>query len=142
MARPKKNTPPEAPAMLNDHDEAPALKGDSVFIALNHPQGIAFKMPNGRRVEIKGNTAHLRGKEKGVLPVGAYGLTQVGRDDWEFIQETYGGMAIFKNGLIFSADRKADAADEAEERAETRHGREPVDVETTNTEPADLNGAA
>ena len=131
MARPKKNTAPEAASQ--------ATKADTVMIALNRTTGISFKMPDGRKVLIEGNAASLRGKEKGVLPVGAFGLTRVNADDWAYIEKTYGPhMEIFKSGLIFAQARKADAVDEADERAELRNWLEPVDVENdpkAQTEP-------
>ena len=75
----------------------------------------------------------------GGLPVGAFGLTRVNADDWAYIEKTYGPhMEIFKSGLIFAQARKADAVDEADERAELRNGLEPVDVENdpkAQTEP-------
>ena len=121
MARPKKNTAPET---------TQATKTDTVMVALNRTTGITFPMPDGRKVLIEGNAASLRGKEKGVLPVGAFGLTRVNADDWAYIEKTYGPhMEIFKSGLIFAQARKADAVDEADERAELRNGLEPVDVE-------------
>ena len=73
MARPKKNTAPET---------TQATKTDTVMVALNRTTGISFPMPDGRKVLIEGNAASLRGKEKGVLPVGAFGLTRVNADDW------------------------------------------------------------
>ena len=110
-----------------------------MFVALNHPQGINFLLDGGkRRVLIRGNANALRGQEKGKLPTGAVGLTDVSKADWEAIKKQYGRMEIFQSGLIFANDRKADAVDQAEERAETRHGREPVDVEKdAQTEAAD-----
>ena len=124
MARPKKNTAPET---------TQATKTDTVMVALNRTTGITFPMPDGRKA------ASLRGKEKGVLPVGAFGLTRVNADDWAYIEKTYGPhMEIFKSGLIFAQARKADAVDEADERAELRNGLEPVDVENdpkAQTEP-------
>ena len=101
MARPKKNTAPET---------TQATKTDTVMVALNRATGITFPMPDGRKVLIEGNAASLRGKEKGVLPVGAFGLTRVNADDWAYIEKTYGPhMEIFKSGLIFAQARKADA---------------------------------
>ena len=130
MARPKKNTASET---------TQATKTDTVMVALNRTTGIMFPMPDGRNVLIEGNAASLRGKEKGVLPVGAFGLTRVNADDWAYIEKTYGPhMEIFKSGLIFAQARKADAVDEADERAELRNGLEPVDVENdpkAQTEP-------
>ena len=106
MARPKKNTAPET---------TQATKTDTVMVALNRTTGITFPMPDGRKVLIEGNAASLRGKEKGVLPVGAFGLTRVNADDWAYIEKTYGPhMEIFKSGLIFAQARKADAVDEAD----------------------------
>ena len=129
MAKHDKKSAPAATV----RDDAPA---DAVYVALNRASGIRFLLPDGRRVLIEGNAAALRGKEKGVLPVGAYGLTRVAADDWAYIEKTYGPhMEIFKNGLIFARTRKADAADEADERAESRHGLEPVDVKTAQTRP-------
>ena len=78
------------------------------MVALNRTTGIMFPMPDGRKVLIEGNAAGLRGKEKGVLPVGAFGLTRVNADDWAYIEKTYGPhMEIFKSGLIFAQARKA-----------------------------------
>lgn len=130
-------------ASLNDSLEqaqkaAPAGAVDTVVVALNRASGIVFPMPDGRRVIINGNAAHLRGKEKGILPVGGYGLTTIARADWEFIEKTYGpSMKIFESGLIFAADRKANAVDMADERVELRHGLEPLDPEKTQTRPND-----
>jgi hypothetical protein len=107
-----------------------------VFVALNRASGLKFVMPDGRRVEIAGNAAHLKGLEKGKLPIGAFGLTPVAADDWEYIKETYGALALFKNGLIFAAERKDYALDEAEEKSELRHGLEPVAPEDMKTTPA------
>ena len=108
-----------------------------VTVALNRATGIQFAMPDGRKVVINGNAVHLRGKEKGVLPVGGFGLTTIAADDWEYIKKTYGGMEVFENGLLFAAERKADAVDMADERAELRHVIEPVDPENTATKPND-----
>jgi hypothetical protein len=110
-----------------------------VFIALCHPTGIKFSLPGGKTVLIKGNAHHLRGREKGILPVGGFGLTSVDKADWEEIKRVYGRMEIFKSGLIFAQDSRAKATDESGEKAELRHGREPVDPATTNTEAVNLS---
>lgn len=131
MARSQKNTVPETASQ--------ATKADTVMVALNRTTGITFPMPDGRKVLIEGNAANLRGKDKGVLPVGAFGLTRVNADDWAYIEKTYGPhMEIFKSGLIFAQARKADAVDEADEKSGLRNGLEPVDVENdpkAQTEP-------
>lgn len=127
--QPRQPKPKGAP--LPNHTEviAPnATQGDTVVVALNRATGIIFSLPGGRRVTIHGNAEHLRGREEITIPVGAYGLTTITREDWEAIKATYAkSMPIFKNGLIFAAERKADAVDMADERAELRHGLEPVD---------------
>lgn len=114
---------------------APITSKPVVTVALNRATGIRFPLPDGRTVLINGNAAHLRGREKGVLPVGGFGLTTIAADDWAYIKKTYGRMEIFENGLIFAAERKADAADEAAEKANLRHGLEPADPEKTATRP-------
>lgn len=121
-ASPKKNTAREAASQ--------AATDDTVMVVLNRTAGINFKTPDGRKGLIEGNAASLRGKEKGVLPVGAFGLTRVNADDWAYIEKTYGPhMEMFKSGLIFAQVSKADAVDEADEWAELRNGMEPTDVE-------------
>ena len=130
-------SPTAAEAAKTEAQAAKASGTGMVAVALNRATGIQFAMPDGRKIVINGNAAHLRGKEKGVLPVGAFGLTMVPAVDWEYIKKTYGGMEIFQNGLIFAAERKADAADEAAEKAELRHGIEPVNPENTATRPGE-----
>lgn len=121
------------------HAEAAAPAGaDTVVVALNRASGIIFTMPDGRRVTINGNAVQLRGKAEIKLPVGAFGLTTIARADWEWIKKTYeNSLPLFKSGLLFAAERKADAVDMADERAELRHGLEPVDPEKTPTRPND-----
>lgn len=110
---------------------------DLVCVALNRPYGISFRMPNGRKVEFKGNGQALIGKEKGILPIGAYGMTMVDKEDWEWIYSNYKSMPIFKNGLCFATTRKADAVDEAESRDDLRNGLEPVDTTKTASKEAE-----
>lgn len=137
----KKNGQKKEQGKMNQsrtQEQSQAGSANTVVVALNRPTGIQFSMPDGRKVLINGNAAHLRGEEKGVLPVGAFGLTTIDRDDWEYIKKTYGRMEVFENGLLFAAERKADAIDEAEEKAELRHGLEPINPETgANTSPND-----
>lgn len=114
---------------------AGAAGGDTVMVALNRTSGILFSVPGGRQVLIHGNADGLRGMEKGVLPVGAFGLTEVSASDWAYIEKTYGGMELFKNGLLFAQKSRADAQAEASEKKDTRNGLEPVDVNATATRP-------
>lgn len=100
---------------------------DNVVVALNYPMGISFNLSRERRVRLNGNAENLRGKDKGQLPTGAFGLTVIPREDWEEIKTKYGMMRLFRSGLIFVSDSKSNAEAEAEEKAETRHGLEPID---------------
>ena len=135
-------TPAAAEAAKTEAQAAKASGTRMVAVALNRATGIQFALPDGRKVLVNGNAATLRGMEKGILPVGAYGLTMVPAADWEYIKKTYGGMEIFQHGLIFAAERKADAVDEAAEKAELRHGIEPVDPESTTTKPDEARAGA
>ena len=120
--------------------------GNTVTVALCHPHGIQFILDGGkRRVKLNGNAANLIGQPKGILPVGGFGLTEISVDDWEAIKATYGRMEIFKNGLCFAHDKRNDTLAEADEKAELRHGREPIQVEgpeaESKTAPADMSRA-
>ena len=114
----------------------PVETSDTVCVALNRPLGLTFTMPDGREVEIKGNGESLRGQEMGVLQPGAYGLTIIKAEDWEYIVKQYGHLKIFQNGFCFATKKKADAQEEAENRDDLRNGLEPVDVERTATKEA------
>lgn len=107
-----------------------AGKGDMVCVMLNRPQGIKFLINNGKTVvEINGNGVNLKGKSKGILPIGGYGMTMVPRDQWEEVKRMYGRMAYFKNKLILEAEDKASGNDMADDHTELRNGFEPVDVQ-------------
>ena len=118
-----------------------ASSGKTVVVALNRVQGLDFPMPDGRTVSIAGNAADLKGKPTGILPVGAFGLTEIAEDDWLYIKKTWGEMPLFRNGLIFASTKTDDAKAEASEKAELRNGLEPVDTEKTATEPVENPGA-
>ena len=110
---------------------APAAEATgTVCVALNSPKSIAFLLPNGKRLAINGGAAHLARKEMSVLPGrGAYGLTIVPKADWEYVEKTYGGMAIFKSGLCFAASTMAEAELEAKSNCSNiANGYEPVDA--------------
>jgi len=117
---------------------APAkASGKTVMVALNRVQGIDYPMPDGRVVSIAGNAESLRGQEMGVLPVGAYGLTEIREDDWLYIEKMWGETPLFKNGLIFASTKgEKDARAEARNREDLRNGLEPVDPEKASTRPA------
>lgn len=109
---------------------------DTVCVALNRPLGLSFRLPDGRKVALNGNGAPLAGKEKGVLPVGTYGLTLIKRDVWDYILKTYGEMKVFKNGLCFATNSRAESEQEAASRNDLRNGFEPVDPKRTVTSEA------
>lgn len=124
--------PPEVyvPNAEDKKDHEKVQGSGKIVVALCHPHGISFDVDGGkRRVVIKGNAANLFGQPKGVLPEGGFGLTEVAESDWEQIKKNYSDMEIFKNGLIFASDKKSDVLAEADEKAELRHGREPVSVD-------------
>jgi hypothetical protein len=64
---------------------------------------------------------------------GLYGKTEIPAADWEALVKEHGKTKLFRNELIIAADDFASAEDMARERIEKRHGREPVDTETTIT---------
>lgn len=108
----------------------------TVTVALNYPHDLRYRLSGGREIIFNGNSTAIRLKGKGELPRGAYGLTlNVPVADWEEVKKLYGGTAKFKQNLIFAQTDKHSAMDEAEEKAETRHGLEPVDTTKTATEP-------
>ena len=115
----------------------PSAGGRTVVVALNRVQGIDYPMPDGRVVSIAGNAVGLRGQEMGVLPVGAYGLTEIREDDWLYIQKMWGETPLFKNGLIFASTKgEKDAQAEARNREDLRNGMEPIDPDRATTRPA------
>ena len=136
MARKKKENPAAAqPAPQNVQPSAET--GRTVVVALCRAQGLDFPMPDGRIVSIAGSNAGLRGQMTGILPVGEFGLTEVAESDWLYIKKTWAEWKLFKNGLIFAQTKVEDAKAEAKEKAELRHGFEPIDPERqTKTEPA------
>lgn len=121
---------------VNAGQTVSAKAKDTVTVALNYPHDLKYRISGGREIIFNGNATAIRLKGKGELPRGAYGLTMnVPVEDWEEVKELYGGTAKFKQNLIFAQTDKYSAMDEAEEKAETRHGLEPVDTTTTATEP-------
>lgn len=120
----------------------PIQSPSTVFVAMNYPHNVKFTVPDRDgmmcEVELVGNAAELRGKKMGILPVGAYGITEIGADAWTYIKTKYAGLPLIRNGLIFATERSeryAEAA--AAERKDIRNGYEPVDPEQAVTEPVD-----
>ena len=133
MARKKKESVQPA---VPQNVQPSAGAGRTVVVALNRAQGLDFPMPDGRIVSIAGSNAGLRGQMTGVLPIGEFGLTEIAESDWLYIAKTWGEWKLFKNGLIFAQTKAEDAKAEAKEKAEFRHGFEPIDPERgAKTEP-------
>ena len=134
MARKKKENPAVQPAPQTVQPSAGT--GRTVVVALCRAQGLDFPMPDGRIVSVTGSNASLRGQMTGVLPIGEFGLTEIAESDWLYIEKTWGEWKLFKSGLIFAQTKAEDARAEAKEKAELRHGFEPIDPERgAKTEP-------
>lgn len=106
-------------------------------VRMNHPHSIEFGLSSGKVVKINGNAVHLVGLEKGVIPAGLYGKTEVPADAWEALVNEFGHTRLFKNELIVAADDFQSAEAMARERIEKRHGREAIDTSRTNTKPVE-----
>lgn len=121
-------------------EEITAGGSDTVCVCANTPFDVKFLVPDsgGRMVPvvIKGNGSHLRGKDRGILAVGAYGITaNVPREAWEYILEAYADNRAIRNGLIFATSANAARA-QAKERKDLRHGLEPIDpTKAKNSRP-------
>lgn len=121
-------------------EEAPMqTSGETVTVCSNYPRDLKFMVPDnsGRQVAIviKGNATNLRGKEKGIIPIGGYGVTTgVPKDAWEWILKHRPDDEFIKKGLVF-ATTAAKARAAAKERADLRHGYEPADTKKANSRP-------
>lgn len=103
----------------------------TVYCAL--PNGIAFRLPDGRELSFNGaNTPRHMAR---VLTAGRYGLTTgVAGDDWEWIKKHYGEAAYFTAvpPLLFA---------EAAPRNGDDHAREVSDDVTTGMEQVDAGAS-
>lgn len=138
---------PETAAAKAEKKAGATAGSNTVVVALCHPHGIQFILDGGkRRIKLNGNAANLAGQPKGILPIGGFGLTEIPASDWEAIKATYGKMEIFKNGLCFAHEKRSDTLAEADEKAELRHGREPIAVEgedkDSKSDPVDMTALA
>ena len=118
------------------------VPSNTVVVCFNSPYSIEFIIRENsgldKKVTINGNATHLKGKDKGVLPLaGAHGLTfGVLKEDWEQIKHLYGTMGIFRNGLIWAEETSARAADSVKEKKNVANGFEPIDTaKQASTEP-------
>lgn len=81
-------------------------------------------------VIIKGSGAGLIGPDAKPLPAaGAYGITVIDADAWAAIEEKYGEMQIFKDGLIRAGVSEKAKAAAKEEVSSKDNGQGPADQE-------------
>ena len=129
--------------VINTEEVVEPVKNDTVTVCANIPRDCIFEVLNNKgkieKIRIHGNSNNLRGKEAGVLPVGAYGITvNVPAKAWEQIKRTFADDPRFKNGLIF-ATTAGKARKEAVERKDLRNGFEPIDPKKAKTEKFEEN---
>lgn len=120
-------------ASINSANRAVIDTSDTVTLCLNYPQDLELAIPTSKgtieRIILRGNNAHLRGKEKGINPVGAYGVTpNVPRAAWEWFCKNYPEFWLIKEHLLFCAtkDDKYSVEAETDERKALRNGFEPA----------------
>lgn len=113
----------------------------TVHVRANLPRGHVFLLKNGKEVHINGNANHLIGLEKGILPIGQYGVTELPTADWEAVKSEFGNTKLLKSGLVFAQDTAAKARDQATEQAELRHGLEAADKNAGRTQEAERDAA-
>ena len=129
--------------VINTEEVVEPVKNDTVTVCANIPRDCIFEVLNNKgkieKIRIHGNSNNLRGKEAGVLPVGAYGITvNVPVEAWEQIKRNFADDPRFKNGLIF-ATTAGKARKEAVERKDLRNGFEPIDPKKAKTEKFEEN---
>mgnify|MGYP001032383655 CR=1 FL=1 len=118
---------------INSANRAVIDTTDTVTLCLNYPQDLELAIPTSKgiieRIILNGNNAYLRGKEKGINPVGAYGVTpNVPRAAWEWFCKNYPEFWLVKEHLLFCAtkDDKYSVEAETDERKALRNGFEPA----------------
>lgn len=143
MSKAKENGEIRADAGEKDTTAAPSTTAGSasptVLVYCNLPQGLKFKLPDGRAVIFKGYpVSRLVGPDGQALPAGRYGKTRdVKREDWEWIFKTYRDAPYFSasSPLVFAAVTEAEGDAIARDFSSTRHGREQIDVRKMQTQP-------
>ncbi len=104
----------------------------TIYVYCKLPHGVQFRLPNGSIVALAGSGHKLRGLDKGVLPVGAYGMTAVNQEDWEYISKQHANLKAFKLGHIFAEVTKTEGLAKAKDLKEVKTGLEPVDLKKNN----------
>lgn len=116
-------------------DITPVAVGD-MFVFANLQTGQRFTLANGKQVVFNGvPVTDLVGRDGNFIPGGKFGVTKVSAEDWDEIKQTYGEMAMFKNGLVFAAKTMDEGQSKALERSGLRHGFEQIDPNTRKTKP-------
>ena len=129
--------------VIDTEEPIEEIKNDTVTVCANIPRDCIFEAIDNRgkvqKIRIYGNAGRLRGKEAGVLPVGAFGVTwNVPAKAWEQIKRNFADDPRFKNGLIF-ATTAGKARKEAVERKDLRNGFEPIDPKEAKTKKFEEN---
>lgn len=134
-------TETEQPETVTEPEQEKTVieESDTVTVCLNFPHNVRFMVPdnsgNMQKVVFNGNANNLRGKPRGVLPVGKYGLTfGVPRTVWEWIKEHHKDNELIKKGFLFAATA-ATAKAAAKERAGLRTGLEPINPKNSHSQP-------
>lgn len=114
-------------------------ESDTVTVCLNFPHNVRFMVPDNsgkmQKVVFNGNGNKLRGKARGILEVGKYGLTfGVDRAAWEWIAKHHKDNELIKNGFLFAATA-ATAKAATKERAGLRTGLEPINPKNSHSQP-------
>ena len=129
--------------VIDTEEPIEEIKNDTVTVCANIPRDCIFEAIDNRgkvqKIRIYDNAGRLRGKEAGVLPVGAFGVTwNVPAKAWEQIKRNFADDPRFKNGLIF-ATTAGKARKEAVERKDLRNGFEPIDPKKAKTKKFEEN---
>lgn len=98
---------------------------DTVIVACKLPHGVILEVGK-QKVELKGSIQLGRSQTPFLMAPQMVGLTKVPRDFWEAWLKDHQEFAPYKKGLIFAADKKKKALDEAKEKEVLQHGLEPI----------------
>lgn len=116
-----------------------ATGSNTVRIESGYLRDVAFNMPDGRRVIIRGTTYGLRGKDTGIIMLGRTQETILNREDWEYILHKFSGLKLIKNKFIqeIKSNNPVEVEAQTKDMAENlpKTGLEPIDPEKTAVEP-------
>ena len=95
------------------------------------PAGMAFPMPDGRKIKLSGvPLAQLMDSQGRPLPGSGYGKITVAADDWLYIRKTWGSLPAFRsaNPVIFARAVGKGGDEQAREQAGVTSGFEQINV--------------